>query len=139
MNQDASGKRSGDKDCGAEALAMLGAGSEEGMSEEIFSGRGGMRNMVGLRLLIAALLIMILAQAGQAGDWPMQGHDAAHTGVADEVVEPPLELVWKYTTGAYNPGLVISRGIVYAVSWDNNVYALDATNGNLKWKYITGD
>ncbi len=34
-----------------------------------------------------------------AGDWPMEGHDLLHSGMADEVVETPLELLWKYTTG----------------------------------------
>jgi len=29
----------------------------------------------------------------------MRGHDAAHSGTADEVVEPPLELLWKYGMG----------------------------------------
>ncbi len=76
MNQDASGRRSGDKDCGAEALAML--------------------CMAGLRMLIAALVLAGLAQAAQAGDRPMYRHDAPRTGAADEVVEPLLELLWNY-------------------------------------------
>ena len=34
---------------------------------------------------------------------------------------------------------VIANGLVYFGSGDNNVYALDATTGTLKWKFKTGD
>lgn len=33
----------------------------------------------------------------------------------------------------------ISGSVVYMGSSDNNVYALDAVTGNLKWNYTTGD
>lgn len=75
----------------------------------------------------------------QAGEWPMFRHDAAHTGATGEVVEPPLELLWKYKTGdwVYNSPAV-SGGVVYVGSSDGYVYALDASTGSLKWKYETG-
>jgi outer membrane protein assembly factor BamB len=34
---------------------------------------------------------------------------------------------------------VVWNGAVYFGSGDTNIYALDATNGNLKWKFKTGD
>lgn len=95
--------------------------------------------MAGLRVLIAALIIIGMALAAQAGDWVMPGHDAAHTGVADEVVEPPLRLLWKYN--AYvSP--VVSGNIVYSGGCeikctDSYVYAIDTSSGDLKWKYNT--
>jgi len=45
------------------------------------------------------LLLIYLPTLSSAADWPMKGHDAAHSGVAGESVEPPLEVLWKYETG----------------------------------------
>jgi len=49
--------------------------------------------------VLTGIVILAAAQAANAGDWPMRGHDAAHGGTADEVVEPPLEVMWKYERG----------------------------------------
>ncbi len=88
--------------------------------------------------LITVLIIITLAQVAQAGDWPMRGHDLSHTSTSDEVVEPPLELLWSYATEKPVPSSpAISGGVVYVGSEDGNVYALDAATGNLKWKYTT--
>ncbi len=99
------------------------------------------RTSVGVNTFaIVALLILTMAQAARAGDWPMFRHDIAHTGSADEIVEPPLELLWKYTTGGLvlsSP--VVSGGVVYVGSGDKNVYAFDAATGSLIWKHTTGD
>jgi eukaryotic-like serine/threonine-protein kinase len=76
----------------------------------------------------------------QAGDWPMAYHDLARTGATDEVVEPPLKVLWKYKTGdKVLSSPAVSDGIVYVGSNDGYVYALDAKDGSLKWKYGTGD
>ncbi len=92
-----------------------------------------MKRIVGL-ILFAAMTV----GAAQAGDWPIFGHDAAHSGVADELVEPPLELLWKYS-GSFSSSATVSGGVVYAGSLDYNVYALDAKTGSLRWKYQTGN
>ena len=54
---------------------------------------------------------------------------------------PPEEaLLWQYSTG--NPGeLVIvsptvADGVVYAGSYENTVYALDAETGDLRWSFV---
>ena len=31
----------------------------------------------------------------------------------------------------------VANGVVYVGSWDNNLYALNANNGTLAWKYTT--
>ncbi|MBU4139899.1 MAG: PQQ-binding-like beta-propeller repeat protein, partial [Euryarchaeota archaeon] len=85
------------------------------------------------------VLLLMLAQAAQAGDWPMNGHDAAHTSATDEVVEPPLKLLWGFETGFKSSGkyfssAISSDGVVY-IGFDNIVYALNATTSALKWKY----
>jgi hypothetical protein len=90
---------------------------------------------------IFALLALLMSTA-QAGDWPMFHHDPAHTGQADDTVEPPLELLWKYKTGdAVFSSPAVADGVVYVGSWDADahVYALDADSGALKWKYKTVD
>jgi outer membrane protein assembly factor BamB len=89
-------------------------------------------------LILIGIAILLLIGVAQAGDWPMFGHDAAHTGATDEVVEPPLELLWKYPTDNGLSSPVVSGGTVYVGSGDGYVYALEASSGNLKWKYQTG-
>ncbi|MBU4222272.1 MAG: PQQ-binding-like beta-propeller repeat protein [Euryarchaeota archaeon] len=88
---------------------------------------------------IVLLLLVYLPTLSSAADWPMFRHDAAHSGIADEVVEPPLELLWKYRTdGRIYSSPAVSGGVVYVGSEDSYVYALDASTGSLKWKYKTG-
>lgn len=93
-------------------------------------------------LLLASILIS--APSAQAGDWPMFGHDAAHSGTAEESVAAPLDekYIWEYKTGG-SCGFIyssptVSESIIYVGSTDS-LYALDAETGSLKWKYKTGD
>jgi hypothetical protein len=46
----------------------------------------GKRNLPARTLAISALLLLILAQTAQAGDWYARGYDTTDTGVSDEVV-----------------------------------------------------
>nr|AAU82844.1 serine/threonine protein kinase related protein [uncultured archaeon GZfos1D1] len=92
-----------------------------------------------MKILLALLMILILAQSAHADDWPMYMHDASRTGASDEIVEPPLELIWKYKHVEFSSSPAVSGGVVYVGSYDNNIYAFDATTGSLKWKYETGD
>lgn len=88
---------------------------------------------------LIVIFILLLAGEAQGGDWPMFKHDAAHSGVADETVEPPLKLLWQYGTNFDISGHpTVSGGIVYFGLCDGNVYALDATTGAFKWKYQAG-
>ena len=94
-----------------------------------------------MRLIVLIGFAFLLSMGiAQADDWPMFGHDAAHTGVTNEVVEPPLELLWKYTMedDVFSP--VVSGDVVFVSTWDfwnDNVYlyALDTATGTLKWKH----
>ncbi len=36
-----------------------------------------------------------------------------------------------------SPG--VAGGVVYVGSWDSDVHALDASSGELRWRYQTGD
>ncbi len=83
---------------------------------------------------IAALITLSLVQVVQADDWLMYGHDAARTGESDEVVEPPLDLLWIYDTGGAVSSPAISDGMIYLQSDNQNMHAIYA-NGTGKWKY----
>ena len=50
-----------------------------------------------------------------------------------------LELRWSYHTGMLACGSpAVVNGVVYAGSWDGNMYALNATTGAKVWSYQTG-
>ena len=74
-----------------------------------------------LKTLGIIAIFILLTGIAQAGDWPMAGHDPQHTSIADESIQPPLELVWKtYIAGGIG-GIgsfpAISGDIVYVASW----------------------
>ncbi len=75
------------------------------------------------------ILFLIIMPIVQAGDWPMLRHDAARSGMADEVVTPPLKLLWKYQVDSVSNNYpVVSGGILYLVTVYND--------GNNKGLYI---
>jgi outer membrane protein assembly factor BamB len=47
---------------------------------------------LGVPLTGVFVLLAVISRA----DWPQFRHDAAHTGVADDFVSPPLELKWQF-------------------------------------------
>jgi outer membrane protein assembly factor BamB len=50
-----------------------------------------------------------------------------------------LGLRWSYSTGTFGTSSpVVANGVVYVGSWDNNVYALNASTGANLWKFPTG-
>ena len=86
------------------------------------------------------LLVILLAGSNHAAaspaDWPMYRNNPLHTGVATDVVSPPLSLKWKQTFGGAvdsSPAVVGSR--VYVGSDDGNLYALDSATGNIIWAF----
>ncbi|MDG6222178.1 MAG: PQQ-binding-like beta-propeller repeat protein [Candidatus Bathyarchaeota archaeon] len=71
------------------------------------------------------------------GSWPMFRNDAKRSSIGNEGPSS-LRIVWSYETeGAVISSPSIVNGIVYAGSQDMNIYAVDATNGELVWKYQT--
>lgn len=133
-----------------------------------------MRNKAGRRIFVCVgltICVLLTAEIVCAADWFMYRHDPMHTGVSEDIVEPPLEFLWEYHPdaeydGSEEPPLYIHAlevatgeekwkttigagwssesspavvgGTVYIGSRDNNIYALDATTGNVKWKHFTG-
>lgn len=49
------------------------------------------------------------------------------------------EYLWQLKTDMVNTTPAVVDGMVYFGSWDNHLYALDATNGTEIWSFETGD
>jgi outer membrane protein assembly factor BamB len=91
------------------------------------------------RKVLLLLAILTLVQPVFAGDWPMLMHDIAHTSTSEDVVKPPLDLIWKFHTGeGIFSSPAISGSMAYVGSYDSYVYAIDIANGKEKWKFKTG-
>ncbi len=94
-------------------------------------------------LCLCALALSLHARAagtGAQGDWWMFHHDPQHTGrSAFNGPSAPL-LKWKYAT---NDSIVMSSpalgadGTIYVGSYDYNLYALNPSDGLVKWKSAT--
>ncbi|MCX9089218.1 MAG: PQQ-binding-like beta-propeller repeat protein [Candidatus Methanoperedens sp.] len=88
------------------------------------------------KLLILSLIFIFLPSSVSA-NWQNYGGDLAHSGYSDS--SPiPLELKWKYHIGNSEISTpIIDAGILFAGSDDNNLYAIDAVKGELKWQFPT--
>ncbi len=72
-------------------------------------------------------------------DWPMFGYDPSNNRYTSSNGSLTNRTLWAYTTGndvRSSPAVV--GGVVYVGSYDNNVYALNATTGTRIWSYTTG-
>ena len=74
----------------------------------------------------------------------VRGIDSDATGTyrieIDESDPEPTPVLWSYETGdSVLSSPAVSGGVVYVGSDDSDVYALDASTGDLIWSYETGD
>ena len=92
---------------------------------------------------VALLFASVLCAAAQ--DTTMFRGNAAHSGVFQTKVPKNLGVKWVFDT-ATSPDLpgeaiigspVVAGRVVYVGSNDNNLYAIDACSGKLKWKFAT--
>jgi outer membrane protein assembly factor BamB len=70
--------------------------------------------------------------------WNMFHHDPGHTGYSTSSPVTTNNTKWNYTTGLGVFSSPAVNGSIYVGSEDNNVYALNATNGTKIWNYTTG-
>lgn len=101
-----------------------------------------LETVISIRYALVMILVSLIlfTPVVCAEDWPMFQHDAAHTGATDDVVLPPLELVWNSGTGGSGSGSPSVVGdMLFAHDYLGGVYAVDAKTGNIKWKYDTGE
>jgi len=107
---------------------------------------------VSILLVIFLLIAVVFVHAGEypggeegsgTGEsdwWPMLGHDLEHTRYSTSSAPETNTLNWTYQTNGdveSSPAVVDDR--VYIGSSDNNVYCLDATNGDELWNYPTDE
>lgn len=87
--------------------------------------------------LIYFIVVIFLSTSISSGNWQNYGGDLQHSGYS-ESSPIPLELRWKYKAGdADISAPIIDEGILFVGSDNNDLYAIDAVKGELKWKYST--
>ncbi len=100
----------------------------------------GFSRRMGRRFLLSLLFILIffvLFLTISTASWQNVGGDLQHSGYSDSSIVP-LELLWKYKVGNSEISApIVDRGTVFVGSDDNNLYAIDAATGELKWQYFT--
>lgn len=75
--------------------------------------------------------------AGQEEPWPMYQRYPTHNAVFDR---PELRVHWSALLGKkINGGLAVSGGTIYAVSFDQKLYAIDEHTGAIRWSAKTGN
>ena len=77
--------------------------------------------------------------ADSAGEgWVMFHHDLAHTGKSASTAPVTNQTAWIYNTGGPVGSPIVVGGLVYVGSYDDNFYALDASDGAVVWAFATG-
>jgi len=106
-------------------------------------------------LLITILLLVVIPTTGSKNikeftpenpqpiatdNWPMFGHDSAHTGFSTSLTPDTNDTLWINTTGGviqFSP--IIVNDMIYFGSFDRNLYCLDAFDGTQIWVNSTGN
>lgn len=71
--------------------------------------------------------------------WPQYRHDLLRSGVAGTVVSSRLAPAWTARIGGrLTPPVVAGGKVLFSAMDEDAVYALDGTNGNVIWRYVTG-
>ncbi|MFM7148725.1 MAG: PQQ-binding-like beta-propeller repeat protein [Gemmataceae bacterium] len=91
-----------------------------------------------MRIILALLaggFGMVIASTGDKENWLYMRGNPAQTGYVQDKLPEKLSIIWSFQAGdAFESGVAIDRGMVFAGSMDENLYGLDAASGKLKWK-----
>ena len=91
-------------------------------------------------ILTAVLVVSTPSSVLGADSVSMFRANLQHTGVYDVNDRDLNAVTWVYATGSdVTSSPAVTNGIVYVGSYDNNLYALNATTGTKLWNYTTGD
>lgn len=102
---------------------------------------------------VAALLLTMISASAPAADWPTYRGDAARSGYTAETIPNQLRLRWKFQTGqtpkpawptseridfdlAFQP-ILVGDLVLFGSSADDQVYALDAMTGAIRWRFFS--
>ncbi len=110
---------------------------------------GNMKGMLHIRALAALLLISAYVSLSSAADWQMYYKEANHSALNPDNGAKTDNVLWKFEIGesinppdsaGFNHSFAISppvmaEGTVYVYSYDGYLYAVDANNGKLSWKF----
>jgi outer membrane protein assembly factor BamB len=87
-------------------------------------------------ILVALLAIAI---AGNSADWPVFRGGPAQDGVSTDPLPDRLEEIWRIKTGKGDDSIenapAIVSGMVYLAAQDQNVYALQLSDGKETWRF----
>ena len=90
--------------------------------------------VLGAAVVVCSAASPAFAQAVAADEWPMAGHDAAHTGAAEGPI-PPYRVAWRASIGMGGPVSAPSvAGRTVVVVAGRGVVALDAASGAVRWQ-----
>ena len=70
---------------------------------------------------------------------PCKQHDQQAPGFLVALDLETGEEVWRLRAGVIESSPLVVDGVIYLGTWDRNVYAIDATTGEVRWTYLTGD
>jgi outer membrane protein assembly factor BamB len=71
--------------------------------------------------------------------WPQYRHDALRSGVAETLVPSRLAPVWKvHVAGGLTPQVVADGKVLLSAKDEDAVYALNASDGKVIWRYVVG-
>ena len=99
------------------------------------------KKTLGVGVLVLFFLAISPVYGTSDDDWPMFQHDPQHTGYTDCEMPDELELLWKFETedSIHSSSPAVVNGKVYIGSHDGYIYCLDATTGEVVWKYEIGN
>jgi len=104
----------------------------------------------GLLLALAGLLAVplagrVAAAGGCVADWPMYGHDLAHTfqqtcTSVTAANAATLHPAWHLQTAdSVSASPAVVDGVLYDGDWSGNAYAVDAATGTVLWTRVLND
>jgi len=79
-----------------------------------------------------------LAADDAGDDWPSYRHDPRHSAVTQSTPQLPLKLTWQQRLTGDLTSPSTGDGLVYVGSSDGHVWALDAADGSIRWKFLSG-
>ncbi|MEQ1860088.1 MAG: PQQ-binding-like beta-propeller repeat protein [Chthoniobacteraceae bacterium] len=112
-----------------------------------------MKALLTVSLVRSAALLTLLSTNALAADWPTYRADAARSGYTAETIPNQLRLRWEFRAAqtprpawptseridfdlAFQP-IIVGELVLFGSSADDQVYALDAATGAIRWRFFS--